>query len=87
LLPALRQLAIVPVSVMPLWLGHGLPDFGTAVGAFIDEVDRRKAPMRLDVSDEHRKQSNAAGADDRGHLNDRVMLDVGWHVALLRTPK
>jgi hypothetical protein len=72
---------------MPLRLGHGLPDFGTAVGAFIDEVDRRKAPMRLDVSDEHRKQSNAAGADDRGHLNDRVMLDVGWHVALLRTPK
>ena len=74
-------------SVLAFRLGHGLPDFGTAVGAFIDEVDGRKAPVRLDVSDIHGKQSNAAGANDRGYLDDRVMLDVGWHVALLRKPK
>ena len=34
-------------------LGNGLPDFGAAVGALIDEVDFRHAPMRLDVSDIH----------------------------------
>jgi hypothetical protein len=63
----------------PFRLGHGLPDFGAAVGAFIDEVDCRHAPVGLDLSDEHRHESNAAGADDWRSLNF-VMLDVGWHV-------
>jgi hypothetical protein len=65
--------------MLPFRLGHGLPDFGATVGALIDEVDLRHAPMRLDLSDIHRKQSNAAGADNRGRL-DLVMLDVGWHI-------
>ena len=39
----------------PFGLGHGLPDFGAAVGALIDEVDLRHAPMRLDVAHIHRK--------------------------------
>ena len=68
-------------------LGYGLPDFGPAVGAFINEVDCCKIPMRLDVSDIHRQQSNTARADDGGPVDDRVMLDVGWHIALLRKPK
>jgi hypothetical protein len=37
------------------WFGHGLSDFGAAVGALIDEVDLRHAPMRLNVSDVHRE--------------------------------
>ena len=57
----------------------GLPDFGAAVGAFIDEVDGRHAPMGFDVSYIHWKQSHAAGAEDRNWL-DVVMLDVGWHI-------
>jgi hypothetical protein len=66
--------------VRPFRLGHGLPDFSATVGALIDEVDLRHAPMRLDVSHIHRKQSDAAGADNRVRLDDVVMLDVGWHV-------
>jgi hypothetical protein len=63
----------------PFRLGYGLPDFGAAVRAFIDEVDLGETPMRLDVSHEHRKQSDTAGAHDRWCLGF-VMLDVGWHV-------
>src|ERR1700722_9954509 len=63
----------------PLRPGDGVPDFGAAVRAFIDEVDLRLAPMRFDVPDEHGKQSHAAGADHRNGL-DVVMLDVGWHI-------
>ena len=65
--------------------GHGLPDFSAAVGAFIDEVDRRHVPMRLDVSHIHRQQPDAAGADNRGDGEIFVMLNVGWHIALLRS--
>lgn len=60
-------------------LGNGLSDFGTAVGALVDKVDPRHAPMRLDLPHEHRKYSYTAGADDRRGLSF-VVLDVGWHV-------
>jgi hypothetical protein len=60
-------------------LGYSLPDLATAVGALIDEVDLRHAPMGLDVSDEHRQKSQAAGAENRSVLNS-VVLDIGWHV-------
>jgi hypothetical protein len=63
----------------PFWLCHSLPDFGAALGALIDEVDLRHAPMGFDISDIHREHSNAAGTDDYSFL-DFVMLDVGWHV-------
>ena len=68
---------------MPFRFGYGLPDFGAAVGALIDEVDLGHAPMRFDVPDVHREKPYAAGADDRSCL-DLVMLGVGWHSALLR---
>jgi hypothetical protein len=68
----------VNASVPPFRLGHGLPDFGAAVGTLENEVDFRHAPMRLDVPDKHRKVSNAAGTKNRSGL-DVVMLDVGWH--------
>jgi hypothetical protein len=64
--------------VWPLRPDDGLPDFGAAVWALIDEVDLRHAPMGLDVPHEHGQQSYAAGADNRSSL-DFVMLDVGWH--------
>jgi hypothetical protein len=64
--------------VLSLRLGHGLSDFGAAVGTLEDEVDFRHAPMRLDLPDIHGEVSNAAGADDRSGL-DVVVLDVGWH--------
>src|SRR6202043_2614285 len=72
------------LSVLLFRLGDGLPDLGTAVGTFIDEVDLRHAPVRLDVSHIHRKQPDAAGADNRGRLKEFVMLDISWHVALPR---
>jgi hypothetical protein len=62
-----------------LWLGNGLPDFGAAIVAFIDEIDLRHAPMGFDVSNVHWQLPDAAGADDRRDP-DFVMLDVGWHV-------
>jgi hypothetical protein len=63
----------------PFWLGDGLPDFGAAVGTFIDEVDLRHAPMWFDVPDIHGQKPYAAGTDD-WRLLDVVMLNVGWHV-------
>jgi hypothetical protein len=36
-------------------LGDRVPDLGATVGALIDEVDLRQAPMGLDVSDIHRQ--------------------------------
>ena len=66
-------------SVSSFWLRDRLPDFGAAVGALIDEVDLRYAPMGLNLPDVHRKQSNAAGAHNRSCL-DFAMLDIGWHV-------
>ena len=60
-------------------LGNGLSDFGTAVGALVDKVDPRLAPMWLDLPHEHREYSYTAGADDRCGLSF-VVLDVGWHV-------
>jgi hypothetical protein len=60
-------------------LDDGLPDFGAAVGALIDEVDLRHVPMRLDVPHMHREQSDAAGTDNRRRLEDFVMPDIGWH--------
>jgi hypothetical protein len=74
------SIGTVRALVRPFRLGHGLPDFSATVGALIDEVDLCHAPMRLDVSHIHRKQSDAAGADNRVRLDDVVMLDVGWHV-------
>jgi hypothetical protein len=43
-------------QLMPSFrLCYRLPDFRTAIGALIDEVDLRHAPMRLDVSNVHRE--------------------------------
>jgi hypothetical protein len=61
------------------WLGDSLPDFAAAVGALIDEVDLCHAPMGLDVSDEHRQKSQAAGAENHSVLSG-VVLDISWHV-------
>jgi hypothetical protein len=61
------------------WLGYSLPDFAAAVGALIDEVDLCHAPMGLDVSDEHRQKSQAAGAENHSVLSC-VVLDISWHV-------
>jgi hypothetical protein len=61
------------------WLGYSLPDFAAAVGALIDEVDLCHAPMGLDVSDEHRQKSQAAGAENHSVFSC-VVLDVSWHV-------
>jgi hypothetical protein len=36
-------------------LGDRVPDLGATVGALIDEIDLRQAPMGLDVSDIHRQ--------------------------------
>jgi hypothetical protein len=60
-------------------LGDRVPDFGAAVGAFIDEVDPGHAPIRFDISHIHGEQTYAAWADDCSGL-DLVMLDVSWHV-------
>jgi hypothetical protein len=66
-------------------LANGVPDLGAAIGALIDKVDLRQAPLRLDVSNIHRQQSDAAWTDDRCHLDlvmlDIAMLDIGWHDA------
>ena len=66
-------------SMSAFWLGYSLPDFAAAVGALIDEVDLCHAPMGLDVSDEHRQKSQAAGAENRCVLSG-VVLDISWHV-------
>jgi hypothetical protein len=78
-----RMLARRPLAQFALmpWLRpcYGLPDFGAAIGAFIDKVDFRHAPVRLDVPHIHRQQSDAAGAKYRRGI-DFALLDVGWHV-------
>jgi hypothetical protein len=76
-----RRSAEAKTLVPSLRLANGLPDLGAAVRALIDEVDCRHAPMRLDLPDVHRKQSDATGAEDRGGL-DFMMVNVSWHVAL-----
>jgi hypothetical protein len=40
--------------------------------------------MRLNIPDVHREQTYAARADNRERL-DVMRMDVGWHVALLRS--
>jgi hypothetical protein len=66
-------------ALMPSFrLGDGVPDLGATVGALINEVDLRQAPMGFDVSHIHRQQPYAAWTDDRSSL-DFVMLDVSWH--------
>jgi len=65
--------------VLQLRLGHRLPDFRAAVGAFIGEVDLRHAPMRFDIPHIHRKP-DAAWTNDKGWLDVVVMVDIGWHV-------
>jgi len=67
-------------------LAHGLPDFGTAIGALIDEVDLGHAPVRLDVAHIHGQYSHAAGADDGRHL-DLMMMDIGWHIGSPSRPE
>jgi len=62
-------------------LANGLPYLSAAVGALVDEVDLRHAPMRLDLPHEHREYSYTAGADDRRGLSFVVLdLGVSWHV-------
>ena len=61
--------------------GHGLPDFGAAIRTFKDDIDLRPAPIRRDVANVHRQNSDAAGADNRDCLGlDVVVVNVGWHV-------
>jgi hypothetical protein len=69
-------------SVSVFRLAYSQSDFAAAVGALIDELDLRHAPMRLDVSHMHRQQSHATGAKNRDVLYF-VVLDVGWHVGSL----
>ena len=59
-------------------LGHRLPDLYATVGAFIGEVDRRRAPMWRDVLDVHR-QARTAWAGHEGWFGI-VMVDIGWHL-------
>jgi hypothetical protein len=62
-----------------LGLRYGLSDFGATIGALVDEVDLRHAPMGLDLPHEHRKYAYTTRADDRCCL-DIMMLDVCWHM-------
>src|SRR5882757_10221050 len=64
--------------VRRLRLDHRLPDFNTAVGAFIGEVDLRQAPVRFDVLHIHGKPDTARTNDEGGF--DVMMADIGWHV-------
>ena len=57
---------------------HPLPHRRTAVGAFIGEVDLRRAPMWCGLLEVHR-QVLTAWADHEGWFGV-VMVDVGWHV-------
>jgi hypothetical protein len=51
-----KRLAASEGVLMPSFrLGDRVPDLGATVGALIDEVDLRQAPMGLDVSDIHRQ--------------------------------
>ena len=70
-------IAIVP-TLRP---GHGLPDFGTAIRALEHDIDLRHAPIGRNVANDHRQNSDAAGADYRDGLGlDLVMMHIGWHV-------
>jgi len=77
-----RFAASVPGAGLP----HGVADFGATVRAFVDEVDLRHAPVRLDVSHIHWKQPDAAGTNHRGGL-DVMMLNIGWHFGSLLNRK
>jgi hypothetical protein len=57
----------------------GLANLGTAVDAFIGEIDPGQAPMRLDVAHEHWK-SDATRTDDEGRFDIIVLMGIGWHV-------
>ncbi len=61
-------------------LSYGMPDFGAAIGTFIDEVDFGHAPVRLDIPHIHGLQSYATGADDGRHLDVVMMMSIGWHI-------
>jgi hypothetical protein len=65
-------------TLQTLVLYDRLPNLGATVRAFIGEVDLRHAPMRLDVSYEHRKP-DAARTNDEGRLDVVVMVNIGWH--------
>jgi predicted TIM-barrel enzyme len=70
-------------SVSMLRFSQRLPELGTAIETFIDEVDLGRVPMRLDLAHIHGQQSHATRADLRRHLGvmlDVVMLNEGWHV-------
>jgi hypothetical protein len=83
---AVRQSAkqssnVLAVQLVPLLqLGHGLSNFGAAVGTLENQVDLRNVPMRLDLSNVHRQDSKAAGTDNRRRFDDMVMLNIGWHI-------
>jgi hypothetical protein len=53
-----------------------VPDLRAAVGALIDEVDLRHAPMRCNVLDVHRR-TYTAWAGHEGWFGV-VMADIGW---------
>jgi hypothetical protein len=77
--PARRRSAVPNASVSVFRLAYSQPDFAAAVGARIDELDLRHAPMGLDVSHIHRQQPYATGAKNC-HVLNFVVLDVGGHV-------
>src|SRR5690348_16659466 len=66
-------------SMPELRLANGLPDFNAAIRTFIDEIDFGHAPMRFDLAHIHGLHSDAAGTNDRSHL-DVTIVNVGWHV-------
>src|ERR1700682_6742040 len=69
--------------VPQLRLGHRLPDFGAAVGAFVGKVDLRHAPVRFNVLDVQRK-AYAARTYDEGRLGVFMIVNIGWHVSTPR---
>ncbi len=64
---------------MSFGLCDSLFNFSAAVRAFVGDVDLRRAPMGFNISNVHRQQSSAGGADNCSYF-DFVVLDIGGHV-------
>src|SRR5262245_58949607 len=62
-----------------LLLPNSLSDFRTTIGAFVDQIDLRHAPVRLYVSNVH-GQSHAARTNHHRWFDFVVVANVGWHV-------
>jgi hypothetical protein len=66
-------------SALSFGLCDSLLYFSAAVRAFVGKVDLRRAPMGFNISNVHRQQSSAGGADICSYF-DFVVLDIGGHV-------